>query len=78
MKKLLALLLSLVMVLAFAACGEKANQAGENEGESAMTDIKVGFIFLHDENSTYDPQCLLNPPAKLYSHTAYFLFPEVL
>ncbi len=58
MKKLLALLLSLVMVLAFTACGEKANQAGENEGENAMADIKVGFIFLHDENSTYDKNFL--------------------
>ncbi len=57
MKKLLALLLSLVMVLAFTACGEKANQAGENEG-GAMADIKVGFIFLHDENSTYDKNFL--------------------
>lgn len=53
MKKLLALLLALVMVLAFAACGEKENQAGETDG-GAMADIKVGFIFLHDENSTYD------------------------
>ncbi|MBR1969376.1 MAG: BMP family ABC transporter substrate-binding protein [Clostridia bacterium] len=54
MKKLLALLLALVMVLAFTACGEKENQTGETEGENAMADIKVGFIFLHDENSTYD------------------------
>ena len=55
MKKLIALLLSLVMVLAFAACGQKTNDAGEtNGGESAISDVKVGFIFLHDENSTYD------------------------
>ncbi|MBQ4528942.1 MAG: BMP family ABC transporter substrate-binding protein [Clostridia bacterium] len=42
MKKLLALLLCLVMVIPFAGCSE------EDEG------FKVGFIFLHDENSTYD------------------------
>ena len=42
MKKLLALLLCLVMVIPFAGCSE------EEEG------FKVGFIFLHDENSTYD------------------------
>ena len=46
MKKLLALLLSLVMVLSFAACsGEETAKDG---------DFKIGFIFLHDENSTYD------------------------
>ncbi|MBR6514119.1 MAG: BMP family ABC transporter substrate-binding protein [Clostridia bacterium] len=44
MKKLLALALVAVMMLSvFAACGAK-----EESG------LKVGFIFLHDENSTYD------------------------
>lgn len=53
MKKLLALLLSLVMVLSFAACsGEKATEQGG--AEVVSDDFKVGFIFLHDENSTYD------------------------
>lgn len=47
MKKLIAMLLCLVMVLSFAACGEKKPGAGSN-------DLKVGFIFLHDEQSTYD------------------------
>ena len=46
MKKLIALLLALVMVLGMAACG-----AEKKDEEPAM---KVGFIFLHDENSTYD------------------------
>ena len=46
MKKLIALLLALVMVLGMAACG-----AQQKDEEPAM---KVGFIFLHDENSTYD------------------------
>ena len=47
MKKLTALLLSLVMAVSLCACGgaEKA------EGSSK---VKAGFIFLHDENSTYD------------------------
>ena len=65
MKKLLALLLALTMVLSLAACGgdeqtsEPSDQEGtsgtqESDGGDAAPDIKVGFIFLHDENSTYD------------------------
>ncbi len=46
MKKLLAILLALVMVAGFAACGAKS--------EDAADDFKVGFICLHDEKSTYD------------------------
>ena len=44
MKKLIALLLVALMVFGMAACG---NRAGGNS-------LKVGFIFLHDEQSTYD------------------------
>ena len=44
MKKIIALLLALVMVFALCACGKTAEE----------TKLKVGFIFLHDENSTYD------------------------
>lgn len=50
MKKTIALLLSLVMVIgmvAFTGCGSKDDSS--NGG-----DFKVGFICLHDENSTYD------------------------
>ena len=50
MKKTIALLLSLVMVIgmvAFTGCGSKDDSA-------AGGDFKVGFICLHDENSTYD------------------------
>ena len=58
MKKLTALLLALVMVFALAACGS-SNSAPAAEGSAAEeaaapADMKVGFIFLHDENSTYD------------------------
>ena len=45
MKKLFALLLVAVMVFGMAACGKPAD---------SKADLKVGFIFLHDENSTYD------------------------
>ena len=45
MKKLIALLLAALLVFGMAACGNSAK--GDDE-------LKVGFIFLHDENSTYD------------------------
>ncbi len=48
MKKILALVLALAMVLSFAACG--SSTSGDKKGSK----LKVGFIFLHDENSTYD------------------------
>ena len=70
MKKILSLALVLVMVLGLAACGSNGSTASttaaatdaaaettaaaENEAPAAASNIKVGFIFLHDENSTYD------------------------
>ena len=57
MKKLLALLLALTMVFAFAACttdegnneennGEANN--GETNGEGTESALKIGVILLHD------------------------------
>ncbi len=59
MKKLTAMLLVVFMVLGlFAGCGSNATDStnpSQSGGETtAAKDIKVGFIFLHDENSTYD------------------------
>lgn len=48
MKKFTALFLSLLMVLSLCACGSSET---ENANSSS---VKAGFIFLHDENSTYD------------------------
>ena len=49
--KILALCLALAMVVAcFTACGDKTPEEGEKEAAA----VKVGFIFLHDEQSTYD------------------------
>ena len=45
MKKIIALLLVVMTVFGLAACGNT------NSDEATL---KVGFIFLHDENSTYD------------------------
>ncbi|MBS7359987.1 MAG: BMP family ABC transporter substrate-binding protein [Oscillospiraceae bacterium] len=51
--KVLALCLALVMVIGcFAACGETKKDEGNKDSGAAA--VKVGFIFLHDENSTYD------------------------
>ena len=65
MKKFLSLFLALVLCLsacfALASCGNDANvnngddtDAAGSNNENNQTTVKVGFIFLHDENSTYD------------------------
>ena len=67
MKKILAVLLAAVMLFALAACGG-SGENNETKGMSASpidevaldtnyevpADFKIGFICLHDENSTYD------------------------
>ena len=59
MKKFLALIIALVMALSLVACGEQKQPEtpdvpddGGDQQQAAT--IKVGFITLHDENSTYD------------------------
>ena len=70
MKKFVALLLALAMVFALCACGnsnsaapkqddaaessQPSDNASENQSAADLFALKVGFIFLHDENSTYD------------------------
>ena len=64
MKKIIALLLTLCMVLSFAACGGNQASLGMsdvpieavklNVDYKVPDDFKVGFICLHDEKSTYD------------------------
>ena len=58
MKKFLALIIALVMALSLVACGEQKQPDAPDvpdDGEQQQTaSIKVGFITLHDENSTYD------------------------
>ncbi len=52
MKKVLCVILAMTMLFALlAGC---ANNGKADEGASSASDVKVGFIFLHDENSTYD------------------------
>ncbi|MBR0400067.1 MAG: BMP family ABC transporter substrate-binding protein [Mogibacterium sp.] len=53
MRKYLALLLSVTMVMVMlASCGGGSSEGGEEGGDGG--DFKVGLICLHDENSTYD------------------------
>ncbi|MBP3382032.1 MAG: BMP family ABC transporter substrate-binding protein [Clostridia bacterium] len=66
MKKILALLLALVMVLGLAACGAQEDEKILGMSASPLAaptivkdydiadDFKIGFICLHDEKSTYD------------------------
>lgn len=56
MKKFLAVLLALAMVFALAACGsgQQTPESTAAASDNGASNIKVGFIFLHDENSTYD------------------------
>ena len=56
MKKFLAMLLALAMALSLVACGEQKQPDYPDvpdDGQQTAT-VKVGFITLHDENSTYD------------------------
>lgn len=55
-KKILAVVLSVLFVVGvFAGCSaNNADDKDEKTKSSATSNMKVGFIFLHDENSTYD------------------------
>ena len=58
LKKLVAVIMAAAMMLTLVACGSSTDGAKEGattaKEEVAASDLKVGFIFLHDENSTYD------------------------
>ena len=65
MKKLVSIALSLLMILSclavFAACdkGDETPDGAQTLAPVAKEEIKVGFIFLHDEKSTYDKNFML-------------------
>lgn len=51
MKKIIALLLAALMIFSLVGCGANDTSSDTNVDKA---DVKVGFIFLHDEQSTYD------------------------
>ncbi len=54
MKKILALLLALTMIFGMVACAKPDESKNNDDPAEEKVEVKVGFIFLHDENSTYD------------------------
>ena len=60
MKKVFALLLAIAMVLAFAACSKKpaetsaSPEASAAPSAAAASNVKIGVILVHDENTGYD------------------------
>ena len=55
MKKLISLILAVAMLFTLAACGGNTDtDTGSKKDDAAEDKIKIGFICLHDENSTYD------------------------
>ena len=62
MKRIISMLLAVMSVAALTACGGTKSDDDNAKGDETKTDapaetatdFKVGFIMLHDENSTYD------------------------
>ena len=54
-KKIVAALVAVILAVVgvFAACSKSADNGGDTEKKEDSS-VKIGFIFLHDENSTYD------------------------
>jgi basic membrane protein A len=54
-KKIVAALVAVILAVVgvFAACSKPADNGGDTEKKEDSS-VKIGFIFLHDENSTYD------------------------
>lgn len=53
LSRIVAVCLAAIMVLSLCACSKSGNNEGD-KGTKNASDVKIGFICLHDENSTYD------------------------
>ncbi len=60
MKKIISIILVTALIATsmclFAGCGKEGKPV---ENAAGLADLKIGFIFLHDENSTYDKNFLV-------------------
>ncbi|ETP73297.1 putative ABC-type transport system, periplasmic component/surface lipoprotein [Lachnospiraceae bacterium JC7] len=69
MRKIVSIAMTAVMLASLVACGgsktaenasapsaaaKEASNENQASADASLSDMKVGFIFLHDENSTYD------------------------
>ena len=55
LKKVFAVVLAVLMMASvFVACNNEPAKTPDENNNEAKKDLKVGFIFLHDEQSTYD------------------------
>lgn len=57
MKKFISILLAIILVFSLCACTNSSSSSSVQEEEPQTTTdntVKIGFIYLHDEQSTYD------------------------
>lgn len=75
MKKFFAIFLIVCMVITLCACGttQSAEPVAPEVGE-VNAPLKVGFIFLHDEQSTYDLNFLNSAKEACSSEGAEYIF----
>ena len=62
MKKILAVLLAALMLFTLAACGgngDDTNTTDPDAGNSALEDLKIGVIVLHNETVGYDENFMI-------------------
>lgn len=53
MKRFLSLILVAFMLVSMVACGSEGDESSKAD-EKSLSNVKIGLICLHDENSTYD------------------------
>lgn len=55
MKKFISILLAIILVFSLCACTNSSSSVQEEETQTTTDNtVKIGFIYLHDEQSTYD------------------------
>lgn len=70
MKKVLAILLALVMIFSFAACGGDSGEGNGDGGDATAAELKVGFIFIGAKNDGGYTQAHFEAMNKMVDHFA--------